>query len=40
MANNKTPRTSNADRKGGKAWKKHPKMWDATKRRLVPAPPK
>ena len=31
---------TNADRNGGKAWKKRPKVFDATKRRLVPDVPK
>ena len=26
---------SNADRNNGKAWKKHPKVWDPIKRKLV-----
>jgi hypothetical protein len=39
MAAKKTT-TTNADRKGGKAWKKHPKVFDKTKRRLVPDVPK
>jgi hypothetical protein len=32
--------TTNADRKGGKAWKKHPKVFDKAKRRLVSDVPK
>lgn len=32
-----TKNTSGADRKNGKALKKHPKVWDAQKRRLVTA---
>jgi hypothetical protein len=31
------PSKSTTDRKNGKAEKKHPKMFDATKRRLVSA---
>lgn len=30
----------NNDRQNGKGFKKHPKQFDAEKRRLVPAPPK
>jgi hypothetical protein len=36
----KTARASNTDRKSGKAWKKHPLVFDKTKRRLVPDVPK
>lgn len=31
------PSKSGPDRKNGKAFKKHPKVFDAIKRRLVPA---
>ena len=31
------PKASTNDRQNGKAFKKHPKKWDAEKRRLVPA---
>ena len=31
------PQKSTTDRKNGKASKKHPKTWDAEKRRLVTA---
>lgn len=35
MAAAKTKGARNSDRPGGKASKKRPKVWDATKRRLV-----
>ena len=31
------PVSKSNDRQNGKAFKKHPKKWDAEKRRLVPA---
>lgn len=31
------PVSKGSDRQNGKAFKKHPKKWDAEKRRLVPA---
>lgn len=37
MANNKGPRVRNSDRRNGKANKKHPKVFDPVKRRLVKA---
>lgn len=34
-----TPEVKSSGRQNGKAWKKHPKVWDPVKRRLVVGEP-